>query len=575
MTSRNALNLAVCVVALSSYGRVQAQQAPFTIRRPPDGATVREKVRIEIPRASIGTGGFVAIYLDGKFHQALAPEDTESSENKPFTFVWDTKGSGISDGEHTVRAVNYGPVGENATAATEKGASEVKLIVANKIKDGPSSLLLRYKYREGENLQYSRDGQAVIVGGVSQTGTTTSDQPLDSVRSKLEVSVEDVRYDSEAQAEVALVRNKLISLSILTSGQEVTLDPNQLSNSMYQELLPEGRMIYETGAASGMAEFTAQGLPINNTLELPLLPTGRVQVGDTWTTPNQRLDLPGMPPILQPKVRLQNKLVDLEWESGYPTAKIHQSYDGTPSGLKTVLFGPVEVTTPKITFERDIYIAYNSGTLIKTTRSLTVAGRTTSSIGAPPPPMQSNGPNMFSNMPSGGARGPGGYPGMPNMGGSGGGKRIPGVSGGYSGGYPGASGGYPGGSGGYPGGYPGASGGSPPGFRGKGGEGGDSAPGGYPGVSGGYPGAAGGYPGGYPGASVGSAYGGPGGMSNMGGLYGGNNANADHAITLKATTDTSILSVSGLRSASNSGPARTSARTTAKKSHGKTTRRHH
>src|ERR1051326_5556349 len=128
MTSRNAVRLAVCALALGSFSRLShAQAPPFTIRRPPDGATVREKVRVEIPRASIKPGGFVAFYLDDKFHVALAPPDTETSARQPFTFVWDTKGSNIPAGDHPTRAVLFEPAaGAEATAVTEKATSEVK-----------------------------------------------------------------------------------------------------------------------------------------------------------------------------------------------------------------------------------------------------------------------------------------------------------------------------------------------------------------------------------------------------------------------------------------------------------------
>src|SRR5437016_12092249 len=68
--------------------------APFTIRRPPDGSTVREKVRVEIPLASIPEGGYVAFSIDGKFRIALTPTPEEREKLKPgdpYVFVWDTK----------------------------------------------------------------------------------------------------------------------------------------------------------------------------------------------------------------------------------------------------------------------------------------------------------------------------------------------------------------------------------------------------------------------------------------------------------------------------------------------------
>src|SRR5690348_14754916 len=103
MFSRNAIQMVVCAVILSAAGLIEqahAQGAPFTIRRPPDGATVREKVRVEIPRASIPPGGFVAVYVDGKFEVAVPPP--ENSSARDFSWVWDTKDMDVSDGEHTI-----------------------------------------------------------------------------------------------------------------------------------------------------------------------------------------------------------------------------------------------------------------------------------------------------------------------------------------------------------------------------------------------------------------------------------------------------------------------------------------
>src|ERR1041385_8954054 len=147
MTGRKAIGLAVCALALGCFSNLSSAhaqgQAPFTIRRPSDGATVREKQQIVFPPKSVKPGGFVAFYLDGKFYVAVAPDDVdEGGGDNPFTFVWDTKGTGISDGEHTLRAVLYEPAGgANGVAVTEAGHSEVRLTVANKIKDGPESLV--------------------------------------------------------------------------------------------------------------------------------------------------------------------------------------------------------------------------------------------------------------------------------------------------------------------------------------------------------------------------------------------------------------------------------------------------
>ncbi len=428
MTSHHAMRLALCAAAFSSFGHIdsalsQGAQSSFTIRRPPDGSTVREKVRIEIPRSSIHHGGFVAFYVDDKFQVAVAPSDNDEMSSRPFSYLWDTKDLKISDGTHTVKAILFEPTagGGDGIAATEKGSSEVKLEVANKIKNGHSSLLLRYRYKDGEDLKYLRDSKAVIAGGVSDIGAT-GDQQLMSISSTHLFGIEDVRSD------VSLVRNKLTSLTILNGGQETKFPSSQLSNSMYQEIDPVGAVHYETGTSSGLDEFANQGLPVNNSLEMPLLPTSRVAIGQTWHTTNQRLDIPGLPPSQQPKVTLLNKLVDLEWQNGYPTALIHQTFEAN-APVRSVTFGQIGIAAPKVKYERDIYLAYKSGKLIKTSRTLSVSGTTADQIGV----------NRGTTVPGGGMMGggmmggPGGMSGMMGRGGMMPGGGMMGGPGGMSG----------------------------------------------------------------------------------------------------------------------------------------------
>ena len=521
MISRNAVRLAACAVALGSLStlslRVQAQGAPFTIRRPPDGSTVRETVQIQIPRTSIGAESFVVIYIDGKFDVALDPQrsadsstmDSDGSLHKIttdshfFTYTWDTKALNISDGQHSIRAVLFDPApgGVANLGATQSATTEVKLTVANKITDGPATLSLRYKYPEGHNLEYTRASKSVRVGG--NVSNSNSDQDLSAINSKLMLAIM-----SNDPSGLALVRNKLTSLAILSGGQEATFPTSQLSGSMYQELDSHGQVHYETGSTSGLAEFTAQGLPVDNTLELPVLPTKSVAVGQTWTTPDQRIDIPGLPPILQPRVKLQNTLVDLEWEGNYRTAKIHQHADDVklPGDFA---FGQIPLTSSSVTFDRDIYIAYTSGTLVKMSRTLTIKGRTTT----PPPDNGSSsaggsGGGLLNGSRGSGARrsrssgGAMGRPGMQGMPGSGGPMGMPG-SGGFPGGGKGPRGGFPG-SGGPPMGMPGMPG------------------------SGGFPGSGGGEFGGPP----------------SGGSFGNGAAGQqDYAVTLKAVTQTHLLKI--------------------------------
>ena len=549
MFSRNALSLAVCAAAMSGAAfTAHAQSAPFTIRRPPDGSSVREKVRIQIPRSSISEGSFVAFYLDGNFYLALPPSDGGDGgpTGKNFEYLWDTKGTGVTDGQHTLKAVLYEPAaGSDAITVTNKASSQVTLTVANKIHNGPSTLRLRYKYREGENLTYNRESKAVRVGGLALG--SESDQEVASITAKLLLGVEDVKSD------VTLVRNKLTALSILTQGQEVTYPDSSLSNSMYQEVDALGDVSYETGTLTGLEEFMALDLPVDNTLELPVMPKAPVSVGQSWTTPHQRIDLPGIVPALQPKVTLTSTLVGLEWEGGYPTAKIHQVYNssgdvvGDSKLVKDAVFASTAISSPTLKYERDIYIAYNAGLLVRTVRTLSLTGRTPSAQNG------QMGSGMAGGMPGGmsGMPGRGGMPGMQGMpsmqgmpGGMGGGKARPGARGMGGSGMPGGPGGMPG--------YGGQGGGPPRGYGGQGGP-----PAGYGGRGGpGMQGGPGGMASGYGGAGM-SGQGAMGGSrgargnrrgGGIAGLVSGRNGSltgeaTDSPITVKSTTDTRIVKV--------------------------------
>ena len=293
------ITLAVCLVAVCAGGAFA--QAPFTIRQPADGSTTREKVKVEIPRASIKPGGFVTIYIDDKFHVALNP--SEDTTKQFFTYFWDTKGEEVPDGEHTIRAVLYERASQSADAVNEMATSEVKVNIANKIKD-VTSLKLRYKFHEGENLNYRRDSRAYVVGAESAAGKATGDIDLSAVKSKLVFGVDDVRPDDDT----ALVRNKLTYLSLLNDQREVTLSTEELSGSLYEELSQRGEIKYMEGNPTTFAKFASYNLAVENTFDLPVLPLTQVTVGQTWTTPGQSLELPGLPSFVQQRVKMGEQI---------------------------------------------------------------------------------------------------------------------------------------------------------------------------------------------------------------------------------------------------------------------------
>lgn len=410
--------LAVCGgFALMGATRSIAQNAPpFTIRFPPDGATVRENVAVKVPLASIPEGAYVAYSVNGIFRVALSPTAEQREKAKagePFTWTWDTKASVLNprtnkeevatDGNYTIAVSLYTPLPGNAGGSKLAQTSSVKVTLNNIIRDDPGALKFRYRFPDGSSRTYGRNGATKIVAGMSQGIKGTGDIEVVGQNSDILLAVEDA-YDNGN----AIVRNRLTRLVVRQSGQETTYPMEQLPKSIYQELDARGSVVYPKESTSRDA-FWGLGVPVSATLDLPELPGDAKSVGDTWKTNNVVLDIPGTAPDQQPKVTADTKFVGLEWEQGFKTAHLQETYKGgVPGKVKQVTFSGMQIDSPSITFVRDIYIAYGSGTLVKVERNIEVTGKTS----------QPTGGTM-------GAPGMGGMPGLP--GGMGGGMTGPGM----------------------------------------------------------------------------------------------------------------------------------------------------
>lgn len=426
-TLRAVAGLSLSALCFACFGgqRASAQnEAPFTIRRPPDGATVREKVKVLVPLASIPEGGYVAYYIDGQFRVALAPTAEQRENAKPnamFEFVWDTKAPYKSnftakaeppkDGEHEIAARLYAPT-DNGPATALKDTSSVKINVQNRINAGDNPISLRYHFVDGQSRSYARTGSTSIVAGLTQGANGTEDQEMVAQNSDLTFSVED-RYPSGS----AIVRNLLDKLTVRQGGQEMIYPQDALPKALYQEVTPTGHVTYQNNSAT-FEQFAQLGVPVSATLEMPILPAQPVRIGDKWQSSGVSLDLPGTPPDQQPKVVVDSTFEDIEWEGGYPTARIHQHYPSangpTAKKLDSIVVGDIQVMNPQITFDQDIYVAYRSGTLVRVTRTLDITGKTMQAINLNGP-----GANMAGGPPSMGAPrmgGPVGAPGMPSGG---------------------------------------------------------------------------------------------------------------------------------------------------------------
>jgi hypothetical protein len=478
-------------------------QAPFTIVRPLDGARVREKVVVRIPKNSIPSGGYIGIFLNGKFVEATIPPLNGAF----YEYTLDTKGRGIADGPLNIEAVLYVDFNERPRIVDR---SSVDVTVANRSQipgvSGPK--VLRYAFRPGQEFIYrytERVGYSTLTEaqrGSSRVAEMDLGEPEEY---RLSYRVQNAYANGSGLLRVQPMPPKGQTYAFIKADGDAQKRPyaDTEMQPVYVQVTNTGWEVF--GSVPTYFGFEGAGTPARLDLiagpALPTLPAKAVAPGSTWAS---RFQLPNIDLAqrfelykLTTSLPARGELIGYEWEAGHPCAKIRtviSEGSSIPAGRTLRLEGQ-EFKEGKISLEEITYFALDLRQFIRLERTLTVEGKIE---------QQTRG----------------GFPGgIPGMGGFGPGGPPPGV----------------GGPGGFPGrgrgqdddlnlnsenlkqGMPGSFG--PPRGGGQGGR-----PGGVPGMP---PGYQGGPPGGFPGMG-GFGPGGPGGPGGFGGRI-GNNRGANQA----------------------------------------------
>ncbi|MCS6830281.1 MAG: hypothetical protein RMM08_12885 [Armatimonadota bacterium] len=381
--------LATAALVFGSMAFAGAQGTPFNILRPADGAIVRERVRIEVPRASIPEGGFVGIYIDGRFQTSLAPRRDDKEPR--LRYIWDTKmpmvdpatqkSEPIKDGEHSITVVLYDPDGKAINRA------EVRVQVANQegIVLPAMGTRLQYRFRLGENVNYKQRDEVILLAGqtgVEITGGVTGEQVAYEADTFFNLFAYDIRGNN------FIIRQRANKQQVLAYNQPIYTLGEEMFRAVLQFVTPLGNVVYQN-------VDTTNDPYVFRVMVLPVLPELRVKVGDTWSTRTPIL-LPDMPVERAPRVTVQNRLEGIEWEGGYPTVKIRQTYEGTVSGR--LEFSNYVLQDAKVKLERTLWFAFNAGRLVRSQGTIEIEGQV-------PTGMQ---PARLAGM--------GGMPGAPMMG---------------------------------------------------------------------------------------------------------------------------------------------------------------
>ena len=438
------VGLAIAAAALA--------QAPFTIVRPADGSKVREKVRIQIPKNSVPEGGYVGIFVGGKFIEALVPRGNE----KFYEYILDTKGRGIPDGNLKVEAVLY--MDSDAAAPKILDRSSVTVSVQNSasIKVPNSGFLLRYNFQPMTQYIYrhvSRSSVAIISEAEAKMGGRAAELPLDYETIRISYEVDQKFSNGDGLVRIQALPDKgkdYAYFNAVLDGEDAASSRLYMENelgALYMRLTATGHEQF----ASMPIYYPMEGSPGSNADQLyiiralPTLPTKRVKPGDTWASRFQMGKLPGEKgglfearSVIQ-QMPARGEFLGVEWEMGRPCAKIRNIITATSKtleGTKLAAAGST-FTDEKVTLDETTWFALDKRMVMKTVINLVIDRKVPAGgSGAQGGPRSTGGPTGSGSLGLGGLGG-----GDDEIKATGQRKNLPGATGGQGVGPVGAGGG--------------------------------------------------------------------------------------------------------------------------------------
>lgn len=364
------------VAFLSLTAAAAFAQAPFTIVKPADGAKVRETVPLTMPRNSVPEGSFIGITIDGKFLEAVVPQPNAAGTH--LVYWLDTKKMGIADGWHQMGVTLFSSVGGRHQAVDQ---SEVRVHVGNHtgIDIPANGALIRYKWNRGAQWIYN-----VTVGmdlstlseAQNRLGGRAAQLPFSSENWRFLFAVDDVRNG------LGLVRSQFLPYRgkdyvVLTTSEDGA--PRQVFQKefapLYRLLRPTGAEVYADIPSYFEIEGTGTGdlkTSLIGFLGLPILPTERLTVGDSWQAAIDLMDSSIMD-VRQSgraatRIPARGTFVAVEWEKGHPCAKLRYELEQAVGGRSTrelELAGREFRDNDKLRIEETAWISLRSGKLIR------------------------------------------------------------------------------------------------------------------------------------------------------------------------------------------------------------------
>jgi hypothetical protein len=436
-------------LALALVAAAAIAQAPFTIVRPLDGAHVREVIKILIPKGSIPENGYIGVFIDGKFIEAVRPPE----KGKYFEYDLDTQARGIEDSPagkpYKLEIVLFTEYNDQPRIVDR---SSVDVYVANKssIPIPNAGFSLRYKWTPGTQHIYD-ESQKVVVEAITEDqeklgGRAAELENVVPLSTRVMYAVDrdfpdadgKIRSDSDGLVRIQLVPDKGKDYVIVPVGADT--EPTKHYDvdlaPIYMRLSTTGHQVWGTiPELSGSELVTGRGVTESLFADLPLptLPVKNERPGDSWRSrfqepANNFLSDNLTRNTLVETFPARGEFVGVEWEMGHPCAVLRNTIgeSETSTEAKALEEKKAGITPRKIKEEETVWFSLDTHLLMKLQKNIEIDTEGTSAAYG----FTSGGSS------AGGAAGGPGFPGAP--GGRGGGQ----------GGPPAGFGGPPGGGGG-------------------------------------------------------------------------------------------------------------------------------
>lgn len=361
--------LTICASAMA--------QGTFTIRRPVDGSKVKEVIKVRIPKNSIPDGGYVGIYLDGKFLEAVMPD----VDGEDYVYQLDSQAKDIADGEHTIEAVLFVDFSQRPRIVNR---TSVKVVVENKssIKMPEKGFSLRYNFTPGKEHRYmmtQKQTISMISQAMAQVGGRAAERSLEVEKFRMMYAVDNAYNVGNGRKE-GLVRiqplpDKGRDFAYITVAGET--EPKKYYD---YEMAPVYMRVTDTGREkfSGMPSY----FPLEGTsgdasttdllllLPLPVLPTQPVKPGSVWQDTfllgSLKLDDRFEVDKYTQGLPARGEFVGLEWRNGIPCAKLKTTIAVGAKDLKNVKgLNQVDGDAVKLELNLITWFALDRGKIIR------------------------------------------------------------------------------------------------------------------------------------------------------------------------------------------------------------------